>query len=40
MAFQIRSNIFRKAIAALGLGQEEQQERKSHGADVLSVFFC
>lgn len=39
MAFQIRSNTCRKAIAALSLGQEKQQERKSHVADVSVEYF-
>lgn len=41
MAFQIRTNLFKKAIAALLLGQEEQQEdkKKSHVADVSIEYF-
>lgn len=40
MAFQIRTDLFKKARAALLLGQEEQQEdKKSHVADVSIEYF-
>lgn len=40
MAFQIRTKLFKKAIAALLLGQEEQQEdTKKKKADVSIEYF-
>lgn len=39
MAFQIRSNIFRKATAALVLSQEEQQGKKKSNVAYVSIEY-